>query len=148
MIVVQDRKYYVVDSAYPNTLVPGLRYHLSNFRRGTPPQGMYEQFNYRHSSCWNVIKRVFAVLKNRWKVLKSMPQTDEANQLRWKLLLLVFTLHKFIRLHDLGIPFTHQIKVMEQSVTPPKSIHVYDYVASTLGVLLPRWNARLNKKER
>ncbi|XP_010684223.3 protein ALP1-like [Beta vulgaris subsp. vulgaris] len=112
-------KYYVVDSAYPNTLgylspylVPGLRYHLPDFRRGTPPQGMYEQFNYRHSSCRNVIERVFAVLKNRWKVLKSMPQMDEANQL--KIIVACFTLHNFIRLHDLGIPFTHQIEVMEQ----------------------------------
>ncbi|XP_048489867.2 uncharacterized protein LOC125491839 [Beta vulgaris subsp. vulgaris] len=72
-------KYYVVDSAYPNTLgylspylVPGLR----------------------------------------WKVLKSMPQMDEANQL--KIIVACFTLHNFIRLHDLGIPFTHQIEVMEQ----------------------------------
>ncbi|KAL6522975.1 hypothetical protein OROHE_016481 [Orobanche hederae] len=68
----EEGKYYVVDSAYPNTLGylspylgPGMRYHLPDFRRGTPPQGMYEQFNYRHSSCRNVIERVFAVLKNR-----------------------------------------------------------------------------------
>uniref|UniRef100_A0A803LMY2 DDE Tnp4 domain-containing protein n=2 Tax=Chenopodium quinoa TaxID=63459 RepID=A0A803LMY2_CHEQI len=69
-------KYYVVDSAYPNTLGylsphtgRDLRYHLPDFKRSGPPQGMFEHFNYLHSSCRNVIERIFAILKNRRKVL-------------------------------------------------------------------------------
>ncbi|KAL6524740.1 hypothetical protein OROMI_030333 [Orobanche minor] len=40
-----------------------MRYHLPDFRRGTPPQGMYEELNYRYSSCRNVIKRVLRFSK-------------------------------------------------------------------------------------
>jgi hypothetical protein len=56
-------KYYLVDSGYPNKigyLAPfkGSTYHLPEFhhRRGRPPQGKYEIFNYLHSSLRNVIE--------------------------------------------------------------------------------------------
>ena len=109
----------MVDSAYPNTLGylsphggPDVRYHLPNFKRTGPPRGKIEQFNYLHSSCRNVIERIFAVLKNRWKVLQpnSMPQMDFCYQLQ--IIVACCTLHNFVRLHELGIPFTHQVEVM------------------------------------
>ena len=110
-----------MDSAYPNILgylSPHvgrvLRYHLPDFRRGSPPEGKFEQSNYRHSSCRNVIERVFAVVKYRWKVLRSMPQMKAEAQL--KIIIACFTLHNFIRLYDLGIPFTHQVEAMEQEL--------------------------------
>ena len=119
----------MVDSAYPNTLGylsphvgPNLRYHLPDFKKGTPPQGMYEHFNYLHSSCRNVIERSFAVLKNRWKVLqpKAMPQMDKDSQLQ--IIIACCTLHNYIRLHQQGIPFTHQVEVME----PTEDHTMYD----------------------
>ncbi|KAL6558298.1 hypothetical protein OROMI_018648 [Orobanche minor] len=40
-----------------------------------------------------------------------MPQMDDAHQLA--IVMSFFTLHNFIRLHDLGIAFIHQVEVME-----------------------------------
>src|SRR5438105_10804610 len=65
-------KYYLVDSGYPNRigyLAPfkGTTYHIPEFRqrRGRPPQGKHEIFNFVHSSLRNVIERAFGVLKQK-----------------------------------------------------------------------------------
>jgi hypothetical protein len=61
-----------VNSDYPNKIgylasFKGSTYHLPEFRhrRGRPPQGKYEIFNYLHSSLRNVIERSFGVLKQK-----------------------------------------------------------------------------------
>jgi hypothetical protein len=47
------RKYYVVDSGYPNrpgylSSYKGQRYHIPHFRRGEAPSGEQEVFDYLH----------------------------------------------------------------------------------------------------
>jgi hypothetical protein len=72
-------KYYLVDSGYPNRigyLAPykGSTYHIPKFWHCTdPPQGKYEVFNFLHSFLRNVIEGSFGVLKQKWRILKSMP---------------------------------------------------------------------------
>ncbi|KAL9673172.1 hypothetical protein QQ045_029426 [Rhodiola kirilowii] len=80
-------KYYLVDSGYPNTrgyLAPyndkSARYHMPNFRHGHPPSGIYETFNYRHSSLRTTIERAFGILKTTWKILRTMPQVKDTIQ--------------------------------------------------------------------
>jgi hypothetical protein len=69
-----------VDSGYSNRtryLAPykGGTYHLLEFhlQRQRVPQGKYEKFNFLHSSRRNVIECSFGVLKQKWCILKSMP---------------------------------------------------------------------------
>jgi hypothetical protein len=101
-------KYYLVDSGYPNRtgyLAPfkGTTYHIPEFRhrRGRPPQGKHEIFNFLHSSLRNVIERAFGVLKQKWCILKDMPSFSVERQK--EIIIACFALHKFIRdsqLHD------------------------------------------------
>uniref|UniRef100_A0A803MHQ6 Myb/SANT-like domain-containing protein n=1 Tax=Chenopodium quinoa TaxID=63459 RepID=A0A803MHQ6_CHEQI len=109
-------KYYLVDSGYPNTvgyLSPikekDIRTHLPEFRNGPPPQGMLELFNYLHSSLRTTIERCFGQLKGRWKILTMMPQMDTKHQLA--IMVATFTLHNFIRLHELDIPIDSGIEI-------------------------------------
>ncbi|XP_021753599.1 uncharacterized protein LOC110718970 [Chenopodium quinoa] len=109
-------KYYLVDSGYPNTvgyLSPikekDIRTHLPEFRNGPPPQGMLELFNYLHSSLRTTIERCFGQLKGRWKILTMMPQMDTKHQLT--IMVATFTLHNFIRLHELDIPINSGIEI-------------------------------------
>ena len=68
-----------MDSGYPNRigyLAPfkGSTYHILEFRlrNGRAPQGKNEVFNFLHSSLRNVIERAFGVLKQKWRILKSI----------------------------------------------------------------------------
>ncbi|XP_021738191.1 uncharacterized protein LOC110704682 [Chenopodium quinoa] len=110
------RKYYLIDSGYPNTvgyLSPikekDIRTHLPEFRNGLPTQGMLELFNYLHSSLQTTIERCFGQLKGRWKILTMMPQMDTKHQLA--IMVATFTLHNFIRLHELDIPIDSGIEI-------------------------------------
>ncbi|KAL9690219.1 hypothetical protein QQ045_010616 [Rhodiola kirilowii] len=47
---------------------------MPTFRDGDQPTGVYEKFNYRHSSLRTTIERAFGILKNLWKILKVMAQ--------------------------------------------------------------------------
>lgn len=49
-----------------------------------------------------------------------MPQIDFCYQLQ--IIVACCTLHNFVRLHELGIPFTHQVEAME----PTKDHTMYD----------------------
>jgi hypothetical protein len=91
-----------VDSGYPNRtgyLAPykGSTYHLPEFRlrRQRAPQGKYEMFNYLHSSLRNVIERAFGVLKQKWRILKSMPSFSTRTQAH--IIMACMALHNFIR---------------------------------------------------
>jgi hypothetical protein len=94
-------KYYLVDSGYPNQigyLTPyrGSTYHIPEFRhRIGLPQGKYEVFNFLHSSLRNVIERSFGVLKQKWRILKSMPSFSPRTQKY--IIMACFALHNFIR---------------------------------------------------
>jgi hypothetical protein len=94
-------KYYLVDSGYPNRigyLAPfkGSTYHILEFhlQRQRPPQGKYEKFNYLHSSLRNVIERSFGVLKQNWRILKSMQSFSPHRQKH--IIIACMDLHNFI----------------------------------------------------
>jgi hypothetical protein len=101
-------KYYLVDSGYPNRQVylapfKGSTYHIQEFRlrNGRPPQGKYEMFNFLHSSLRNVIERSFGVLKQKWRILKTIPSYPPRTQKH--IIVACMALHNFIRdsqLHD------------------------------------------------
>ncbi|KAL9662351.1 hypothetical protein QQ045_027184 [Rhodiola kirilowii] len=102
-------KYYLVGSGYPNTigyLAPykdkRVRYHMPTFRNGDQPTGVYEKFNYRHSSLRTTIERAFGILKKSWKILKVMPQVSDKRQS--DIIIATFTMHNFIRMHNFSIP--------------------------------------------
>ncbi|XP_024312852.1 protein ALP1-like [Brachypodium distachyon] len=90
-------KFYLVDSGYPNYLAPfrGTRYHLPEYQHGTAASGRKEVFNYLHSSLKNVIERCFAVLKQRWRMLKVVPSYPPRKQAR--IIIACMALHNFIR---------------------------------------------------
>jgi hypothetical protein len=52
-------------------------------------------FNYLHSSLRNVIERAFGVLKQKWRILKSMPSFSPKRQAR--IIIACMALHNFIR---------------------------------------------------
>ncbi|XP_057518321.1 uncharacterized protein LOC130799233 [Amaranthus tricolor] len=115
-------KYYLVDFGYPNTLGylspikhDDIRYHMPQFRVGPPPTGMLEDFNYRHSSLRTTIERCFGMLKNQWKILKNMPSMEIKYQLA--IMVSTFTLHNFIRLHQLGIQISSWVNIEPRSDT-------------------------------
>ena len=68
-------QFYLVDSGYPNMsgfLAPyrGRRYHLRDYVGRGRPREKEELFNYRHSSCRNIIECCIGVLKARFSILK------------------------------------------------------------------------------
>ncbi|KAG6527885.1 hypothetical protein ZIOFF_010019 [Zingiber officinale] len=95
-------QFYLVDSGYPNMpgfLAPyrGQRYHLRDYRRQGRPRGKEELFNYRHSTCRNIIERCIGVLKARFRILKDMPNYPITSQ---RLIpLACCAVHNFIRRH-------------------------------------------------
>lgn len=122
IIILFLGKYYLVDSGYPNTtgyLSPikdkDVRYHMPDFEDGPPPEGMLENFNYRHSSLRTSIERCFGLIKKRWKILHNMPHMDIKYQLA--IIVSAFTLHNFIRLHELGISISEGVNVEPRSVS-------------------------------
>lgn len=110
-----------MDSGYSNTsgyLAPycdrSLRKHLPEFRNGERPQGIFEHFNYRHSSLRSKVECTFGVLKSRWKVLETMPQMKEKYQIG--IIISVVALHNLCRLHTLGRPVFQGALTIEQRV--------------------------------
>ena len=105
-------KYYLVGLGYPNTigyLAPymetGVPYHVPDFKKYGTPIGDKETYNFLHSSLRRIIERIFGVLKNTWKILKSrMPQVSPRRQI--DIIIGSCTLHSFIRMHDQGIPIS------------------------------------------
>ena len=92
--------YYLVDSGYPNRegyLAPykGQTYHLPEFRVRRPPSGKLEVFNHAHSSLQNVIERSFGVLKQKWRILRDVPQFKIGSQTM--IISACMTLHNYIR---------------------------------------------------
>ena len=92
----------MVDVGYPQMsgcLRPykGERYHLPDFRRGSSPKGKKEIFNHRHSSLRCTIERTFAVLKNRWRMLREMHSFPLEKQV--KIVIASMALHNFIRIN-------------------------------------------------
>ncbi|CAL5435353.1 unnamed protein product [Camellia sinensis] len=102
-------RYYLVDAGFTNMigfLAPyrSERYHLDQFRGGRRhPNGYKELFNYRHSSLRNVIERSFGVLKNRFPILRSMPNYMQVRQ--GTIVTACCACHNWIRMHSANDPW-------------------------------------------
>ena len=97
-------KYYLVDAGYPHMKgylwhYKGERYHLPDYRRGSQPRGKNEIFNHAHSSLRCTIERTFGIWKNRWKILRQMPNFPFSKQV--KIVIASMALHNFIRIHSI-----------------------------------------------
>ncbi|XP_054801614.1 uncharacterized protein LOC129305674 [Prosopis cineraria] len=93
-------KYYLVDAGYPNPngyVGPYRRerYHLSDFRRSSSFANNNEVFNYYHSSLRCTIERTFGVWKNRFAILRHMPNYDYDTQVQ--IVVATMAIHNFIR---------------------------------------------------
>ena len=75
----------------------GERYHLPDFRRGSSPKGKKEIFNHRHSSLMCISERIYAILKNRWRMLREMHSFPLEKQV--KIVIASIALHNFIRIN-------------------------------------------------
>ncbi|KAL9678977.1 hypothetical protein QQ045_016829 [Rhodiola kirilowii] len=75
---------------------------MPTFRNCDQPTGVYEKFNYRHSSLRTTIERAFGILKKSWKILKVMPQVSDKRQS--DIITATFTMHNFIRMHSFSTP--------------------------------------------
>ena len=62
------------------------------------PKNYKELFNLRHSQARNVVKRIFGVVKRRFRLLVVAPEYDLATQA--KMVPAICVLHNFIRIHD------------------------------------------------
>ena len=96
---IPDGNLYLGDAGYacrPGILPPfrKTRYHLNEFSPRNRPQNAKELFNLRHSSLRVTIERVFAALKNTFKVLDQKPFHTFETQV--KLVLACCILHNWI----------------------------------------------------
>lgn len=112
--------YYLADSGYPGDprlLLPyrGVRYHLAEWSRASEkyvtkysvfklilmiyrPRTKEELFNLRHASARNAIERIFGVVKNRFRILRTAPEYSMALQARIPVALAA--LYNFIRIRE------------------------------------------------
>jgi len=126
------RKYYLIDSAYPNStryLTPytgkSVQYHISKCKSGRrwchSPQGMQEMFNYRHSSLRGLVEQTFGVLKATWKIVdERMSKMRLESQI--EIVIATCTLHNFMRLHERGI----NISTRPPSTNRPTFVELFD----------------------
>ncbi|XP_022883522.1 uncharacterized protein LOC111400340 [Olea europaea var. sylvestris] len=80
-----EDQFYLVDFGYPNMLgflapYRGQRYHLRDYVGRGRLRGKEELFNYRHSSCRNIIERCIEVLKARFPILKLITNYQLSRQ--------------------------------------------------------------------
>lgn len=96
-------KYYLVDSGYPTPIgylgpYRRERYHLPDFRRAGRFDNHNEVFNYFHSSLRSTIERTFGVWKNRFGILRNMPNYNYKTQVQ--IVYATMAIHNFIRRHS------------------------------------------------
>jgi len=93
-------KFYLVDSGYPTPIgylgpYRRERYHLPDFRRVGRFQNHNEVFNYYHSSLRSTIERTFGVWKNRFAIIRHMPNFTFSTQVQ--IVCATMAIHNFIR---------------------------------------------------
>ena len=102
--------YFLGDNGYANcegfsTLFKNVRYHLKGWGVGTQrPQNARELFNLRHNKARNIIEQAFAVLKMRWRILRSA-----SFYIQIRVIMSCFLLHNFIRGEMSNDPIEQQI---------------------------------------
>lgn len=83
---VPPNHYYLADAGFPEDdylLTPyrGYTYHLKNWdQQGREFRCHEEYYNFKHAQARNIIERAFGIIKNRWRVLKNMPQFSYKKQ--------------------------------------------------------------------
>jgi hypothetical protein len=92
-------KFYYVDAGYTNRLgylspYRGIKYPRPPFRKVALPKGIKETVNHVHSKVRNVVEWSFGVLKNKFRILKGMPQFTIAKQTR--IIVACMAIHNFI----------------------------------------------------
>ena len=76
----------------------GVKYHLRETALAKLRPSTYQElFNLRHSSLRNAIKRIFSILKRRFKILNTLPEYSIDIQV--KLILALTALYNFICIH-------------------------------------------------
>jgi hypothetical protein len=71
------------------------RYHLQHFQQGHVPETMEEWFNYRHAQLRCTVERAFGQLKNKFRILKSIPNFGLRTSNR--IIVACMALHNFIK---------------------------------------------------
>ena len=95
----------MVDSGYPTPLgylgpYRCERYHLPEFRCGAGFNNHNEVFNYFHSSLRSTIERTFGVWKNRFAILRHMPNFKYMTQV--EIVCATMAIHNFIRRNSIS----------------------------------------------
>lgn len=103
-----------MDAGYSNTLgfltqYRGVRYHLKEFNITCPPTNAKELYNLRHSSLRTTIERVFAVLKNRFPILK-LPR-DYSLTTQRDIVIACCVLHNHIAMYGVGDELLEKIRM-------------------------------------
>ena len=93
-------KYYLVDFGYPTPLgylgpYRCERYYLSDFRRVAGFHNHNEVFNYFYFSLRSTIERTFGVWKNRFAIIRHMPNFKYTTQVQ--IVCATMAIHNFIR---------------------------------------------------
>lgn len=97
-------RYYVADAGFYNCdfmLIPyaKTRYHLREYAKAQlRPETKEELFNLRHAQLRNAIKRIFGVIKRKFKILLRAPEYSIKQQIQ--LVLGLTALHNFIAIRD------------------------------------------------
>lgn len=109
----------------------GERYHIPEFQPHEVLHRPEERFNYLHSSLRSVIERTFGVWKNKWKILRSMPQFHIRTQSY--IIVATMVLHNFIRAHEINND-VERFRSTGGTSGPSESGH-YDPVAHMISIL-------------
>lgn len=91
-------KYYLVDFGYVNRHGYLAPYHDTNYhlrdRKRVGGDRKKEMFNYRHASLRNVVERTFGIWKNRFLILRGVPQYPL--QMQTDIIIASAVIHNFI----------------------------------------------------
>lgn len=130
-------QFYLVDSGYPN--IPGFlspyrgqRYHLRDYNGQGRLRGKEDLFNYKHSSCRNIIERCIGVLKARFPILKLMTNFPLSRQRQ--IPIACCTIHNFIReehaLDTLFAEYSSENMIFQSTLEPNHEQEVVQFNVS------------------
>ncbi|KAK8926070.1 hypothetical protein KSP39_PZI018551 [Platanthera zijinensis] len=135
-------KYYLVDAGYPLETgllkpFPETRYHLTDFARGNRYiEGRREIFNQAHSSLRSVIERSFGVWKNKWRILRKMPQYSFSKQC--VIVVATMALHNYIRRHPSKVDPEFRACDLDKTFVHPEAYEHRAQRRGTVRVTTPR----------
>ena len=112
-------KYYLVDSGYPTPLgylgpYKYERYYLPDFRHAVGFNNHDEVFIYFHSSLRSTIKETFGVWKNRFVILRHMPNFKYPTQV--EIVYAIMAIPNFINKNSVSDVELHRAKEYDNIV--------------------------------